>query len=177
MKQEISMRSLITFLAVVSLILVSRWIPHPANFTALISMALFSGSFWAHRSLRFVAPLLALLISDMVFGFYPGIEVNYLAVALCVLLAPQLESSLPTILGRSALASVVFFVVSNLGVWMFAGLYPQTMEGLKTCYVMAIPFYPALLSSALFYSTLYFAAYRLTSSEKGFKGFLTPKYG
>jgi hypothetical protein len=171
------MRSLITFLAVVGLILLSRWIPHPANFTALIAMALFSGSFWANKSLRFVAPLLAMIISDAVFGVYPGIEVNYLAVALCVLLAPNLEASLPTILGRSTLASVVFFVVSNLGVWMFAGLYPQTLEGLQSCFVMAIPFYPALLTSALFYSTLCFAVYRFTSAKEGFQGFLKPKYG
>lgn len=171
------MRSLITFFAVVGLILISRWIPHPANFTALIAMAIFSGSYWANRSVRFVAPLLAMVISDLVFGFYPGIEVNYLAVAMCVLLAPTLEAPLTTILGRSAVASVVFFVVSNLGVWMFAGLYPQTVDGLKTCFVMAIPFYPALLSSALFYSTLCFAVYRLTSAKKGFEGFLKPKYG
>ena len=118
-----------------------------------------------------------MVISDLVFGFYPGIEVNYLAVAMCVLLAPTLEAPLTTILGRSAVASVVFFVVSNLGVWMFAGLYPQTVDGLKTCFVMAIPFYPALLSSALFYSTLCFAVYRLTSAKKGFEGFLKPKYG
>ena len=171
------MRSLITFFAVVGLILFSRWIPHSANFTALIAMAIFSGSYWSRRSLRFVAPLVAMAISDMVFGIYPGIEMNYLAVALCVLLAPTLEASLTTILGRSAVASVVFFAVSNLGVWMFAGLYPQTVDGLKTCFVMAIPFYPALLSSALFYSTLCFAVYRLTSAKKGFEGFLKPKYG
>ena len=171
------MRSLITFLAVVGLILISRWIPHPANFTALISMAIFSGSYWAHRSLRFIAPLFAMIISDLVFGFYPGIEMNYLAVAMCVLLAPSLQASLPTILGRSAVASVVFFVVSNLGVWIFAGLYPQTLEGLKTCFVMGVPFNPAILTSALFYSTVCFAMYRLTAAEKGFDGFLKPKYG
>lgn len=171
------MRSLMTFLAVVGFILVSRWIPHPANFTALISMAIFSGSFWANRSLRFIAPLLAMLISDVIFGFYPGIEVNYLAVAMCVLLAPALEAPLTTILARSAMASIVFFVVSNLGVWIFAGLYLQTFEGLKTCFVMAIPFYPAILTSSLFYSAVCFATYRLTSAEKGFDGFLKPKYG
>jgi hypothetical protein len=177
MKQEISMRTFITFLAVVGLILFSRWIPHPANFTALISMAIFAGSFWANKSLRFIAPLFAMIISDIVFGFYPGIEVNYLAVAMCVLLAPKLQAPLFTILGRSALASVVFFMVSNLGVWIFSGLYPQSFEGLKNCYLMAVPFYPALLSSALFYSALCFATYRLTTSEKGFEGFLKAKYG
>lgn len=171
------MRSFITFTAVVGLILLSRWIPHPANFTALIAMAIFSGSFWANRSLRFVAPLLAMFISDMVFGFYPGVEINYLAIAMCVLLAPSLDASLMKILSRSAVASVVFFAVSNLGVWVFAGLYPQTVEGLKSCFVMAIPFYPATLTSALFYSTLCFAVYRLTSAKKGFEGFLKPIYG
>jgi hypothetical protein len=175
------MRSLsahfLAFLALVVLVLLSRWIPHPANFTAIISMAIFSGSFWANKSFRFVAPLIAMGISDLVFGFYPGIEMNYLAVALCVLLAPALEASLQTVLTRSALASVVFFFVSNLGVWIFAGLYPQTLEGLKICFVMAVPFYPATLASALIFSALCFAFYRLTSAEKGFDGFLKPKYG
>ncbi len=171
------MRSFITFIAIVGLILLSRWIPHPANFTALIAMAIFSGSFWVNKTARFAAPLLAMAISDAIFGFYPGIEMNYAAVALCVLFAPKLNASILTVTTRSALASTVFFVVSNLGVWMFAGLYPQTLAGLEMCYLMGLQFYPATLASAIFYSVICFAAYRLTAYEKGFDGFLKPTYG
>ena len=42
----------------------------------------------------------------------------------------------------SLLASILFFVVTNFGVW-FGGdgaLYPKTLAGLGACYAAALPF-------------------------------------
>jgi hypothetical protein len=86
-----------------------------------------------------------------------------------VLVAPSLNAKPLTIATRSFLASIVFFVISNLGVWLFAGLYPMTIQGLETCFVMAIPFYKGTLLGALFYSSIFYGAYRLK--------FLELKYG
>lgn len=165
------------FISLVTLLLVSRWIPHPPNFTPLLAVALLGGSLWRKSHWRFVAPMLALFISDAILGFYPGIEMNYVAVALSVLIAPALSASLLSVGLRSVLASVLFFVISNLGVWMFAGLYPMTLAGLQTCFVLAVPFYSATLVSTLLYSTILYSVYRLAYARQGFEGFLKVKYG
>jgi hypothetical protein len=36
--------------------------------------------------------------------------------------------------------SLIFFAVTNLGVWAFSGMYPLTFDGLMACYVAALPF-------------------------------------
>ncbi|MBY0386320.1 hypothetical protein K2X05_14275, partial [bacterium] len=163
------MKQILLFLSLVGCIVISRWVPHPINFTALISVALFSGSFWRASSVRFAIPLVAMFVSDFIIGFYPGIEINYLAIACCVLVAPSLNSKPLTIATRSFSASLIFFVISNLGVWLSAGLYPLTLQGLQTCFIMALPFYKGILLGALFYSFVLYGAYRLK--------FLELKYG
>ena len=76
-------------LALLSAILVAaalRLVPHPPNFTPIGAMALFSGAYLGRRALAFVAPLGALLLSDVVLGFYHGQATVYFSVALIVLI-------------------------------------------------------------------------------------------
>jgi hypothetical protein len=58
-------------------------------------------------------------------------------------------------------SSMVFFVFSNLGVWLFAGLYPLTWAGLVECYVLAIPFFTNTLTSTVLGSAVLFGAHSL----------------
>ena len=37
--------------------------------------------------------------------------------------------------------STLFFVTTNLAVWLFEALYPKNLQGLLACYAAAIPFY------------------------------------
>ena len=54
---------------------------------------------------------------------------------------------------------VVFFIVSNFGVWLGGTMYPMTFEGLVTCYVAAIPFFRATLTSNILFSFILFGGY------------------
>jgi hypothetical protein len=47
----------------------SRLIPHAPNFTPVIAIALFSGAYLKKRY-AFLVPVAALLLSDLVLGFY-----------------------------------------------------------------------------------------------------------
>ena len=48
-------------------------------------------------------------------------------------------------------ASIFFFAISNLGVWLLFDLYPKTFQGLISCYILAIPFFGnTLMSTVLF---------------------------
>src|SRR5690349_19500842 len=62
-----------------------RLVPHPPNFTPIGAMALFSGAYLGRNGLAFAAPLGALLLSDLVLGFYPGMGFVYAATAAAVL--------------------------------------------------------------------------------------------
>jgi hypothetical protein len=140
-----------------------RLVPHPPNFSPIDAMALFSGAYVGRRALAFVAPLAALLLSDLALGFYPGMLFQYLTVALIVLLG-SLALSRVTVLrlaGAALASSLLFFAVSNFGVWAVSGMYPQTLAGLSACYLAAIPFFQNTVAGDLFYTVLLFGGFRV----------------
>jgi hypothetical protein len=152
------------FLALLSAIAVAaalRLVPHPPNFSPIDAMALFSGAYFGRRALAFVAPLAALLLSDLVLGFYAGMNFVYASVALIVLIGWWVSERRTLLrVGTAALAgSVAFFVITNFGMWLFSGIYPRSMAGLEACYVAAIPFFQNTLAGDLFYASLLFGGF------------------
>ena len=140
-----------------------RLVPHPPNFTPIGAMALFGGAYLGRRWLAFVAPLAALLVSDLVLGFYAGMWVQYLAVALVVLIAWGVlrRISLLRVVGAALVSSVLFFLVTNFGTWALSGMYPLTPTGLAACYVAALPFFQNTVAGDLLYSGLLFGGFAL----------------
>jgi hypothetical protein len=140
-----------------------RLAPHPPNFSPIDAMALFSGAYLGRRWIAFAAPLLALLLSDIVLGFYHGMGTVYATVALIVMIGWWVSSRrTPLRIGVAAVASsVLFFVITNFGMWLFSGFYPVTYEGLVACYTAAIPFFQNTLAGDLFYTVLMFGAFRI----------------
>jgi hypothetical protein len=150
-------------LALLSIIVAAaalRLVPHPPNFTPIGAMALFSGASFGRKALAFAAPLAALLISDVVLGFYHGMATVYGADLMIVLIGSLVVKRSPVRIGVAALASsVLFFTTTNLGMWFSSGFYPRTMAGLEACFVAAIPFFQNTLAGDLFYSALLFGGF------------------
>lgn len=142
---------------------VLRLVPHPPNFTPIAAMALFSGAYLSQRGLAFVAPLLALLVSDLVLGFHSLMWLVYASVALVVCLGWFLQSNRsPVRVTLAALAgSVTFYLITNFGVWAFGDMYPKTAAGLAACYVAALPFFQNSLGGDLFFTALLFGGWAL----------------
>ena len=140
-----------------------RLVPHPPNFTPIGAMALFSGAYLGRRWLAFAAPLGALLISDLVLGFYPGVGFVYAATALAVVVGWVVAARrTPLAVGGAALASsVLFFIITNIGMWLFSGFYPLTADGLAACFVAAIPFFQNSLAGDLVFSAILFGGWAL----------------
>jgi hypothetical protein len=150
----------------------TRLLPHPPNVTALTALALFGGACFADRRLAFAVPLLALTLSDAVLGLTGSwsemvvqahVEVQYLAFALVVALGLALgrRRSAGRVAGYTLAGAIVFFVVSNFGVWLLQSMYPQTLEGLAACYVAAIPFFRNSLLGDFAWAALLFGGMRL----------------
>ena len=153
-------------LVLVSIVLAaaaSRLIPHPPNMTSLTAVALFGGAYFSDKRLAFLVPLVALFLSDLVLGFYHHMEMVYLSFALIVgigLLLQKRRTALP-IAAAAVAGSVLFFVVTNFGVWAFESLYPKTLGGLIACYVAAIPFFQNTLFGDALYTAVLFGGFAL----------------
>ena len=157
------MTRLIALLSAIAAAAALRLVPHPPNFSPIDAMALFSGAYVGRRLLAFAAPLAALLLSDLVLGFYPGMLFQYGAIVVIVLLG-MLALSRVTILRLAATAlvgSALFFAVSNFGVWAVSGMYTHTLAGLGACYLAAIPFFQNTVAGDLFYAALLFGGFAL----------------
>ena len=141
-----------------------RLVPHPPNFTPIGSMALFSGAYFGRRgAIALVAPLAALLVSDLVLGFYHGMATVYFSTALVVLIGwLTLKRVSPVrVIGAAITSSVLFFVLTNFGMWLSSGFYPHTWAGFEACYVVAIPFFQNTIAGDLFFSALLFGGFAL----------------
>src|ERR1035437_224802 len=136
----------------------SRLIPHPPNFTPIAALALFGGAQFSSKRAAFLVPLAGLFLSDLVFGFYAITPVVYGSFALTVCLGFSLrhQRNALQVTGATIAGAVLFFVLTNFGVWAFETLYPKTMVGLAECYALAIPFFWNTLLSSLLYSAMLF---------------------
>jgi len=159
-------------IALISLVLAaaaSRLVPHPWNLTSIAAMALFGGAYFQDRRLAFAVPLGALFLSDLVLGLYSGMGVVYGSFALIVgiglWLRPRRRPAL--IAGAALTSSVLFFILTNFGVWASGLLYPKTWAGLVACYTAALPFFRNGLEGDLLYTLILFGGFALL--ERRFK--------
>ena len=61
-------------------------------------------------------------------------------------------------------SSVIFFILTNLGVWYLS--YPKNVEGLITCFTLAVPFFINTILGDLFYSFIFFRSYKVAKKFK-----------
>ena len=161
------------FGGVVVLGFLSRVLPHPHNFTPVIAMALVAGAFATRRYAAVLLPLLAMLLSDVVLyntvyasyaegflglGSVLGNGFSYAALALLALLPGVLPVRLRTRWSTLAImgfgGALLFYSVSNVGVWVTGVTYPKTLPGLAACLAAGLPFLPATVASTLLYGAI-----------------------
>jgi hypothetical protein len=145
----------------------ARLIPHPPNFSPVAALALFGGASFASKRTALLVPLGGMFLSDLVLGFYSITPVVYGGFALITCVGFWLRKrQSPTHLAVAAAASaLLFFVVTNFGVWALEMLYPKNLTGLIECYVAAIPFFRNTLASDLLYSALLFGGLALAEKR------------
>jgi hypothetical protein len=137
---------LISFVLIAAL---SRLLPHPPNFAPITAMSLFAGAYFTRKQLAFLVPLLAMILSDFFLGFHVISIFVYMAFAFITLLGQRSGKVSPKLV---LLGSISFFIISNMGVWLL--YYPLTMEGLITCFTLAVPFFATSLLGDAVYSVV-----------------------
>ena len=147
------------------------------NFAPVAALALFAGYALRNRTLAFAVPLAVMAISDWVIGGYQWhmMLLVYAMLALPVLMGPWLRrlfsfvgrpgrtAWIPAagLVGCSLLSSILFFLVTNFGVWLSFDLYQPTWAGLLECYAAAIPFFRYTLAGDMTFAFVLFGGYAL----------------
>lgn len=148
-------------LLVVGIIL--RFLPHVPNFAPVVAISLFGGVYLNKRYAVFL-PLVLMVISDIFLGIHNVMAFTWGSVLLISLLGIWLKKhkNIFTVIGLSGLSSILFFIITNFGVWLM-GWYPHDLNGLINCYVMAIPFLRISILGDLAYVAALFGAYELVA--------------
>jgi hypothetical protein len=145
----------------------SRLIPHPPNLTSVTAVALFGGAMLDDRRLAFLVPLGAMFVGDLILGFHDQMPLVYgsFALIVCIGLWLQRHRSAATIAGAALGSSVLFFVITNFGVWALDHMYPRNLDGLIACYTAALPFFRNTLAGDILYTLLLFGGFALLERQ------------
>lgn len=170
-----------TVVAMVVAATLSRFLflsPSMANFSPIGAMALFGGAYFANKKLAYLVPLLSIWLSSMILNntvykqYYPSFSFGFetivfigfaVVVTAGVLLLKKINVS--NLLLANVVGTLGFFLVSNFGVWANGTMYAHTLEGLTTCYTMALPFLRNSLTSNLLFSAVFFGAFELAKRQ------------
>jgi hypothetical protein len=140
---QLSFRSLMPLLL---LVIGMRLWPHPANVTPCLAYA-FVCAQYVRRKDVLLSMLLVMMTSDLLLAYAFGYSVfgSWTVFTYSAMLCVAYASSKRLLGMRSQCvcmvsASVAFWCWSNLGVWMFSGMYAHSLHGLLTDYTNALPF-------------------------------------
>ena len=97
-------------------------------------------------------------ITTLFVGFHSSGPFVYLSFILIVGIGMMIRKhrQILPIAGAATASSLLFFAVTNFGVWAVQDLYPKTAVGLGACYIAALPFLQnTLLGDALTTAVLF----------------------
>lgn len=146
---------------------------HLWNFAPIGALGLFGGAVLKNKRQAFLLLLVTLICSDLclqlftpIKGFYGWSQLlNYAAFVLITWMGTKINKpNTRNVVMASLAASLTFFVLSNFGVWLFAGgLPPYTHDGqgLVNTFSLGIPFFGNTIAGDLFYCGLLFGSWSL----------------
>lgn len=152
------------FALLVTLGVASRIVIETPNVSAVAACALFAGFFFRRNALLALAtPLLSMLLSDLVIGFHHPLVMA--AVYISMIASVGLGALVSRRRGFASIAlgtfagSALFFVVTNLMVWVAGSLYALDTAGLIRCFTMAVPFFKYTLAGDVAFSAAIFGVF------------------
>ena len=158
--KKIKKKKNLYFVTFVMILVFSRLIPHPPNFTPIISVAIMCGIIFETLLISLIVLIGSMLISDVLIGLHSGMIHIYICLIFISYLFFKFSKKInyKNLFFFSFLGSIIFFLYSNFIVWLNSGLYSQDLKGILECYILAIPFFSNTLISTIFYSYLTFIA-------------------
>ena len=116
----------------------SRFIPHPPNFTSLLALSFYVPAILGLNYLPVL--LISFAITDLVIGYHSGTFFTWGSVFMIGLMANYLSKNFTTRLAGALLGALIFYLVTNFGVWL-SGMYGYTLLGFLNCYTLSGEFH------------------------------------
>ena len=109
---------------------------------------------------------MVLLLSDLFLGWHDTMIFVYGSFVFTVIIGSLLIKKYSSIKAVSAVfvSSILFYLITNFGVWLVGDLYPKTAQGLMQAYILAIPFFKNSLLGDFVYTLCFFKGYQLLGS-------------
>lgn len=134
----------------------------PPNFAPVAAIAMFSAVYLPRR-LAIAVPLMLMLLSDALIGWYETVVVLsvYFSFGLSLLLGFWIRRQVNPrrMLLASLAGSIAFFLITNAAVWQYGHGYPPGLIGLWESYVSGLPFFRNTLLGDLVYTGAFFGLY------------------
>ncbi len=151
-------QKLISYAVIILVAIAARVIPHAPNFAPIGGLALFK--------IALIIPLTAMFFSDIFLGFHKTVPYVYVSFIIIALIGSLIKNNKwQSLLLASLTSSVLFFLITNFGVWATGSMsYQKNLNGLMQSYAMGLPFFRNTIISDLFYSFSFFYGYRFLSN-------------
>lgn len=144
-------------LGIFLILLASRFIPHPPNFTSLLALSFYIPAVFGIKYIPIV--VLALLFTDLIIGFHSTMVFTMGSVVLIGIMSKFFNKSILIRIFGALGGALIFYILTNFGVWL-SGFYGYTLVGLINCYVLALPFFGYSMISTLFFSVIIESVYK-----------------
>tara|TARA_B100000700_G_scaffold323141_1_gene426268 strand:- start:3575 stop:4105 length:531 start_codon:yes stop_codon:yes gene_type:complete len=160
MNLDLILKKEIFAISLILILVLSRLIPHPPNFTPIVAVAIMSGYLFKNIYISFAVLITSMLLADAFIGFYKNMFFVYFSLILISYIFYKISSNINSknLFIFSLLGTIVFFIISNFGVWILGGLgpnnlpYDKNLNGLLECYILAIPFIKNTMLSTLVFT-------------------------
>ncbi|MDA7715467.1 hypothetical protein N8827_02645 [Pelagibacteraceae bacterium] len=162
------MKLILTSISIFLALAMSRFIPHPPNFTSLIALSFYVPVLLGLRFLP--ALIISFAITDLIIGYHSGTHWTWGSVLVIGLMSQYFGKNINLRLIGSLFGASIFFLITNFGVWI-SGYYGLNLNGLIQSYFFALPFFGYTILSTLIFSVIIEAIYKIYSGnfEKYFK--------
>tara|TARA_B100001142_G_scaffold36864_1_gene32358 strand:+ start:332 stop:829 length:498 start_codon:yes stop_codon:yes gene_type:complete len=140
-----------------TLLVLSRIIPHPPNFTPILAGIIFLPFIKKDIKFSVFVPLGAMLISDFIIGMHSLMLWTYGPIIVLSLLSYYFSNDKASRIASLAIASpAIFYLMSNFGVWINSSMYTKDFSGFIQCYINAIPFYANSATACVLFCSAFF---------------------
>ena len=136
----------------IGIMLLFRVVPHPPNFTPIIALSLYLPILFGLWSIPFI--ILGFAITDFFIGFHSLLIWTWSSLAIIGFISKFCKNIFSRLI-MSFISSLIFFIISNFGVWATGSFYELNLQGLIYCYIMAIPFFTNTLLSTILFACLF----------------------
>ena len=142
-------KNLQSFFFIFFFLTISRLIPHEPNFTPILSISILGFLFSTILLVKVLIGLGSMFFSDLIIGTHDFMIYVYFSLTLLIIFSNSKNYIYMMFFGP-----LIFFIITNFGVWLYSSYYTKNINGLIECFYMAIPFFKNTILSTFFYCIL-----------------------